>query len=100
MTSDEFIEALLSAPDAPTRHALMDEPCPFLKLETVYNLKTRADRLEREDLRQTLKVGLVAEEIAARLPDHGDEARALALWAQANGHNHLAELEAAVRCYQ
>jgi tetratricopeptide (TPR) repeat protein len=100
MTSDEFVEALLSAPDAPARHALMDESCQFLELETVRVLKERADRQEHDDPRQTLNIGLVAEEVAGRLTTQNDEARALALWAQANGHNRLAELEPAVRCYE
>lgn len=98
MTEDQFIEALLSAPDAQARSALMDEQLEFLKLSTVYALKERANRLERDDPRQTLNIGLIAEELAERLSS--DEARALAIWAQANGHNHLAELEPAVRCYQ
>jgi CHAT domain-containing protein/tetratricopeptide (TPR) repeat protein len=100
MTSDEFIEALLSAPDVPARQALMDESRQFLELETVQALKMRADRQERDDPRQTLTIGLVAEEVAGRLTNNNDEALALALWAQANGHNHLAELEPAARCYE
>lgn len=98
MIDDQFIEALLSAPDAQTRSALMDEQLEFLKVSTVYALKERADRLERDDPHQTLNIGLVAEELAERLSN--DEARAVAYWAQANGHNHLAELEPAVRCYE
>src|SRR5947207_2489673 len=98
MTEDQYIEALLSAPDAQARSVLMDEQLEFLQLSTVYALKERANRSERDDPRQTLNIGLIAEEVAERLDS--DEARALALWAQANGHNHLDELEPAVRCYQ
>lgn len=98
MTENEFIEALLTAPDAQARSALMDEQDQFLQVSTVYALKERANRFERDDPRQTLKIGLIAEEIAERLSN--DEARALAIWAQANGHNHLAELEPAARCYE
>lgn len=98
MTEDEYIEALLSAPDAQARSALMGEQLEFLKLNTVYALKERANHVERDDPHQTLKIGLIAEELAERLSS--DEALALALWAQANGHNHLLELEPAVRCYE
>jgi tetratricopeptide (TPR) repeat protein len=98
MTDDQLIEALLSAPDAQARSALMDEHHGLLQVSTVYALKERANLLERDDPRQTLNIGLVAEEVAERLSS--DEARALALWAQANGYNHLAELESAVRCYK
>ncbi len=76
----------------------MDANLEFLQVSTVYALKERADRVERDDPRQTLNIGLIAEELAERLSN--DDARALALWAQANGHNHLAELEPAVRCYE
>ena len=98
MTEDQYIEALLSAPDAQARSVLMDEQLEFLQLSTVYALKERANRSERDDPRQTLNIGLIAEEVAERL--NSDEARALAFWAQANGHNHLSELEPAVRCYE
>jgi len=98
MTSEEFIEALLSAPDGQARSALMDEQLELLHVGTAYALKERADRLERDDPHQTISIGLVAEELAERLKN--DEARALALWAQANGHNHLDELEPAARCYE
>ncbi|MGC1377858.1 MAG: CHAT domain-containing protein [Anaerolineales bacterium] len=98
MIDAQLIEALLSAPDAQARSTLMDEHCELLQVSTVYALKERADHLERDDPRQTLNIGLVAEELAERLAS--DEARALALWAQANGHNHLAELEPAARCYE
>jgi len=98
MTNDQLIEALLSAPDALARSVLMDKYNDFLQVSTVYALKERANLLERDDPRQTLSIGLVAEELAERLAS--DEARALALWAQANGHNHLNELELAARCYE
>lgn len=98
MTEDQYIEALLSAPDAQARSALMDEQPEFLQLSTVYALKERANRFERDDPRQTLNVGLIAEELAEHLSN--DEARALAFWAQANGHNHLNELDLAARCYE
>ncbi len=98
MTEDQYIEALLSAPDAQARSVLMDEQLEFLQLSTVYALKERANRLERDDPRQTLTIGLITEELAERLSN--DEARALAIWAQANGHNRLYELEPAVRCYE
>ena len=76
----------------------MDEYHEFLQIGTVYALKEIANRSERDDPRQTLTIGLIAEEVAERLDN--DEARAVALWAQANGYNHLAELELAARCYQ
>jgi tetratricopeptide (TPR) repeat protein len=98
MTENQYIEALLSAPDAQARSVLMDEQLEFLQLSTIYALKERANRFERDDPRQTLNIGLVAEELAERLSN--DEARALALWAQANGHNRLSEFEVAVRYYQ
>jgi tetratricopeptide (TPR) repeat protein len=98
MTNNELIEALLFAPDAQARSALMDEYHGLLQVSTVYALKERADRVERDDPRQTLNIGLIAQELAEHL--ESNEARALALWAQANGHNHLAELKPAVRCYE
>ncbi len=98
MTEDQYIEALLSAPDAQARSVLMDEQLEFLQLSTVYALKERANRSERDDPRQTLNIGLIAEEVAERL--NSDEARALGLWAQANGHNHLNELDNAARYYE
>src|ERR1700759_3874936 len=98
MTEDQYIEALLSAPDAQARSVLMDEQLEFLQLSTVYALKERANRSERDDPRQTLNIGLIAEEIAERLDS--DEARALGVWAQANAYNHLAKHESAVRYYQ
>src|SRR5258706_12407843 len=98
MTSDEFIEALLSAPDVQARLILMDEHYEFVQTDTVYAFKERADRLERDDARQALSIGLVAEEMAERLSN--DEARALALWTQANAHDCLAQLELAARCYE
>jgi tetratricopeptide (TPR) repeat protein len=98
MINDQLIEALLSAPDAQARSALMDEHHELLQVGTVYALKERANCLERDDPHQTINIGLIAEELAERLAS--DEARALALWAQANGHNHLNELEPAARCYE
>ncbi len=99
MTIEEFIAALLSAPDGPARRALMDGHEKFLQVETVFALKERADRLERDDARQALMIGRVAEEVAQHTSKK-DEACALALWTQANAHDFLAELDTAVRCYE
>jgi len=98
MTKDEFIEALISAPDAEARRFLLDGNPEFLHVDTVSVLKERADQLEQDDARQALALGLLAEEIAEQLAS--DEARALALWTQANAYDFLAENESAVRCYE
>src|SRR5512145_3275814 len=98
MTNDEFIDLLCSAPDVQARHSLLDMHSGFLHISTVSALKARADRLEQDDAREALTIGLIAEEIAEALAS--DEARALALWSQANAHDFLAENESAVRCYE
>lgn len=98
MTDDEFIQALCSAPDVQARKALADGHPEFLDLKTVYALKDRADVLERDDARQALAVGMIAEEMAELLSS--DEARALACWIQANAHDVLSDLEPAARSYE
>ena len=64
MIDDQFVEALLSAPDAQVRHALMREHGELMRVENVYALKERADRLERDDPHQAIKIGVLAEEVA------------------------------------
>ena len=97
MTRDEFIEALLSAPDTEARRFLLGESSEWIQTSTVYALKERADRLERDDARRALTIGQIAEEVADYLED--DEARAIALWTQANAQDFLADLESAARSY-
>jgi tetratricopeptide (TPR) repeat protein len=98
MTRDEFLAALLAAPDSSTRRAQIDEHAEFLQTDSVYALKDRADQLEQDDARTALTIGLVADELAGRLQE--DESRAVAAWIQANAYDYLAENENAVRCYQ
>jgi tetratricopeptide (TPR) repeat protein len=98
MNKEEFITALIAAPDGETRCLLIGENSASISIETVQALKERADQLEQDDARQALAIGLVAEEVAEHLKI--DEARALAFWTQANAHDFLAENESAVRCYQ
>src|SRR5512141_797871 len=97
MTSDEFIEALISAPDSEARRFLRERNSEWVQTSTVYALKERADRLGRDDARQALHIGQIAGELAEALAD--DEARAVALWAQANAQDFLADLESAVTSY-
>jgi tetratricopeptide (TPR) repeat protein len=98
MTREEFVAALISAPDSTARCSLIDDHPQFLHLDLVHALKEQADQLEQDDARHALAVGLIAGEIAEQL--NLDEARALAMWTQANAHDFLAENESAVRCYQ
>jgi tetratricopeptide (TPR) repeat protein len=98
MTREEFVAAVISAPDAPARCSLLDAHPEFLQLDLVQALKEQADQFEQDDARQALAIGLIAGEIAEQL--NLDEARALAMWTQANAHDFLAENESAVRCYQ
>ncbi len=98
MTNEEFVETFTSAPDEHTRQALLEEHKEFLKVDTVYALKERADILQRDNAHQVLNVGLAAEKMAEGLSS--DEAHALALWMQANAYHHLAQFESAVRCYE
>jgi hypothetical protein len=93
MTRDEFLEALLSAPDIEARLFLIGENSEHVQTSTVYVLKERADQSERDDARKALQIGQIAEEVAEHLAD--DEARAVALWIQANAQDLLAELESA-----
>jgi CHAT domain-containing protein len=97
MTKDEFIEALISAPDSEARRFLREGSSEWIQTSMVYALKERADRLERDDARQALHIGQIAGELAEYLAD--DEARAVALWAQANAQDFLADLETAVASY-
>ncbi len=97
MTKDEFIDALLSAPDTEARRFLLGGDSEHVQTSTVYALKERADRSERDDARQALQIGQIAEEVSEYLADH--EARAVALWIQANAQDLLADLESAARSY-
>ncbi|HSA99910.1 MAG TPA: hypothetical protein VLE49_04615, partial [Anaerolineales bacterium] len=97
MTSDEFIEALISAPDTEARSFLLGGNSELVQTSTVYALKERADRLERDDPRQALHIGQIAGELAEHLAD--DESRAVALWIQANAQDLLADLESAEHSY-
>src|SRR5690349_12526749 len=98
VTKEEFTAALISAVDSPARCSLLDGNPKFLNIDLVQALKEQADQLEQDDARQALAIGLIGEEVAERL--NLDEARAVALWTQANAHDFLAENESAVRCYQ
>ncbi len=97
MTRDEFIEALISAPDTEARRFLLGENSEWIQTSTVYALKECADRLERDDARQALHIGQIAGEVAEDLAN--EEARAVALWIQANAQDFLSDLETASRCY-
>lgn len=97
MTRDEFIETLLSAPDTEVRRFLIGGNSEWMQTSTVYALKERADQAERDDARLALHIGQTAEEIAEYLADH--EARAVALWIQANAQDLLADLETAAHSY-
>jgi len=97
MTDDELVAALLPLPDAQERQAWLAAHPEHFCLATVRALKARADWVERDDARQALRIAQVAEEIANALND--DEARGLAVWAQANAHELLAEYEQAVAKY-
>lgn len=98
MTKEEFLAALIAAPDSKARHFLLAENTEFLNLDLVSSLKQHADQLEQDDARQALAIGMIAEEIADQLSM--DEAHALAFWTQANAYDFLAENESAVRSYQ
>lgn len=98
MIDNEFIDLLCSAPDAPARRNLLELHASFVNEGIVSALKERADRLEQDDARQALAIGLIEEEIAEVLAS--DEAHALAFWTQANAYDFLAENESAVRCYK
>jgi tetratricopeptide (TPR) repeat protein len=98
MTGDEFVEVLISAPDPPARRALLQEHAAFLQVDIVRALKERAKLLQGDDARQALVMGQIAEELADAMAD--DEARAVALWTQADAYNYLDENDSAVRCYE
>lgn len=98
MTRDELIEALISAPDTEARSFLLGGNAELVQTSTVYALKERADRLERDDARKALHIGQIAEELAEHLAD--DEARAVASWTKANAQDFLADLENAALCYE
>jgi len=97
MTREEFVEALLSAPEPKARRFLMGEHPEWFQTDSVYVLKARADQAERDDARRALEIGQIAEELAEQLVD--DEAKAVAQWIQANAQDFLAELEAAAQSY-
>ena len=98
MTKEEFLDALIAAPDFEARRFLLAENTAFLNIDLISSLKQRADGLEQDDARNALAIGLIAEEIADQFSM--DEAHALAFWTQANAYDFLAENESAVRCYQ
>ncbi|HET9912932.1 MAG TPA: CHAT domain-containing protein [Anaerolineales bacterium] len=97
MTRDEFIEALLSAPHTEARLFLTEGNAEHMQINIVYALKERADQSERDDARQAFQIGQIAAEVAEHLAD--DEARAVALWIQANAQDLLADLESAAHSY-
>lgn len=98
MTDDDPALVLLSIPNAQERQAWLVAHPEHFCLDTVRALKARADWVERDDARQALHIGQTAEEVAEALDD--DEARALAVWAQANAHELLAEYESSVEKYE
>jgi CHAT domain-containing protein len=98
MTRDEFVEALLTAPESEARLFLIGGNAEYVQTSTVYALKERADQAERDDARQAFRIGQIAEQLADHLAD--DEARAVALWIQANAQDLLAELEPAAHSYE
>ncbi len=97
MTREEFVEALITAPDTEARRFLLGANSEWVRLDTVYELKKQADKLERDDARRALNIGQIAEEVAEYLGEA--EARAVALWTQANAQDFLSDLEAAVHSY-
>lgn len=97
MTRDEFIDTLLTAPDSEARRFLMGGDSEHMQASTIYTLKQQADRVERDDPRQALMIGQIAEEVADSLAD--DESKAVALWIQANARDLLAELDVAAQFY-
>ncbi|MBK9924834.1 MAG: CHAT domain-containing protein [Anaerolineales bacterium] len=98
MNKTELLEALLTASDIQARLFLLKGNPDAVHVDIVYALKEQADTIERDDARRSLEIGQIAEEVAEYIND--DEACALAIWAQANAHDSLAELEAAVQCYE
>lgn len=98
MSRDEFIDALLTAPDTEARRFLMGGNSEHMQTSTIYALKQRADRVERDDPRQALTLGRIAEELADALAD--DETKGIALWIQANAHDLLGEFESASHSYE
>ncbi|HSD85460.1 MAG TPA: CHAT domain-containing tetratricopeptide repeat protein, partial [Anaerolineae bacterium] len=98
MTDDDPALALLSIPNARERQTWLVAHPEHFCLDTVRALKVRADWVERDDARQALQIGQTAEEVAEALDD--DEARGLAVWAQANAHELLAEYESSVEKYE
>ena len=97
MTDDELVAVLLSLPNAQDRQAWLAAHPEHFCMATVRVFKARADWVERDDAHQALRIAQVAEDIADALDD--DEARGLAIWAQANAHELLAEYEQAVAQY-
>ncbi|CAG0935322.1 hypothetical protein TFLX_04155 [Thermoflexales bacterium] len=98
MPDDDPTFTLLSIPNAQERLAWLVAHPEHFCLETVRALKARADWVERDDARQALHIGQLAEEVAEALDD--DEARGLAVWTQANAHELLAEYESSVEKYE
>jgi tetratricopeptide (TPR) repeat protein len=98
MNKNELIEALLTASDVQARLFLLKGNPDIAHIDIVYALKEQADKLERDDARRALEIGQIAGEAAEYIDDN--EARALALWAQANAHDSLADLESAVQYYE
>jgi CHAT domain-containing protein/tetratricopeptide (TPR) repeat protein len=97
MTNDGWLTAFLSLSSAQERQAWLVAHPEHFCLETIRVLKAEADRVERDDARRALRVAQIAEEVADTLDNN--EGRGVALWAQANAHDCLADYESAVREY-
>ena len=80
MNKDDFAKALISASDTRARLFLLEGNSEILQVDIIYTLKELADQLERDDARQALEIGHIAEEVAEYI--NNDEARAVALWTE------------------
>ncbi len=98
MSTDQFIDDLLHAPDPLSRRVLLDTHFEFINLETIQRLKERADKMERDDAHLALQLSQAAGEMADRLVTN--EAHGVALWMEANAHDLLSELDLAARSYE
>jgi CHAT domain-containing protein len=98
MTSDEFVTGLLSASNAQERQKLIAAHPEHLCLDTVRALKSRADWVERDDARQALLIGQLAEELAQSIGQTA--AHGYAAWIRANAHSLLGAYDVAVQEYE
>lgn len=98
MSLDDFIAALLAAPNAHARRELLNAEPHFVNPALIQKLKDQADQAERDDARKALNIGCIAQEIAEGLKD--EAALALALWTQANAYEVIGEYESAVKNYE